>query len=399
MRDTRQVMREVLQGRFVNEAEDLRVELGRQGLRRAKPVGKRMGKSVYAHRDYEGGIVPEDVLERARKVLAESDPEMSDRYNAVKFDEDTKAVTFQHSPDFDEAEEPTVGDSVKIATNGGVSVTKQKQDPQIWHHKWMWVSDDYKGFDVPASMKRSLQWTSELKPGESSRIGTRSFWDNIRGRWDEGWDFYHAVMHLLEFRGTLTQDEIDSTTKTCRTSSKGSSWGDKSKLHSWFRDNYKKKESGTILDFGSGNPPTHGMKLRKAGYQIDFYEHGDNFDPQVHTKDALQREYDIVMASKVLNVQPNPEALQATLNQMRGAMKPDGVLLANYPEPRKVMGKGDKPLSPADVMKVMEKFFKSVKYAKGTSSSPIFIAKLRGKVEEALVECLEEAFATPYKIS
>jgi hypothetical protein len=203
----------------------------------------------------------------------------------------------------------------------------------------------------------------------------------------------------MEFRTALTPDEVEATTKTCRTGSKGSSWGDKSKLHSWFRDNYRKGEAGTILDFGSGNPPTHGMKLRKAGYQIDFYDHGDNFDPEVHTKDALQRKYDIVMASKVLNVQPNPEALQATLSQMRQALKPDGILLANYPEPRKVMGKGDKPLSPADVMKVMEKFFKSVKYAKGTSSSPIFIAKLNGQVEESLIIGLEEAFVTPYKIS
>jgi hypothetical protein len=384
-------MREVLQGRFVSASEDLRVELGRLGLRRAKPVGKKVGKAVYAHRDYEGEIVPEDVLSRALKVLEKESPEMAKNYNAVKYDTGEKAVTFQHSPDFDEADEPTVGDSVKIRTNGGVSVTKQKQDPQIWHHKWMWVSDDYRGFDVPASMKRSLQWFKKLKPGESSRIGTKSFWDKIRGRWEEGWRVYYAAMMLLEFRTSLTQDEIDSTVKTCRTGSKGSTWGDKSKLHAWFRDEYK-KDAGTILDFGAGNPPTHGMKLRKAGYQIDFYDHGKNFDPAVHTRDALQKKYDIVLASKVLNVQPNPEALQATLSQMRQAVKPDGVLLANYPEPRKIEGKGGKPLSPADVMKVMEKFFKSVKYAKGTSSSPIFIAKLQGQVEESFVASLNESF-------
>jgi len=38
-----------------------------------------------------------------------------------------------------------------VKSDGSVVITPQKKDPQIWHHKWMWVEDGYKGFNVEES--------------------------------------------------------------------------------------------------------------------------------------------------------------------------------------------------------------------------------------------------------
>jgi hypothetical protein len=351
---TRQIMR-----RMLCENEDpLLKELASRGLRRSEPVGKSIGGSVYAHKNYEGHVVPADVLREAKAVLRGADVQHLRKYNAVKYDTSSGTVTFQESPDFDEADEPIVGKSVRVGKDGSVAVTEVKADPQIWHHKWMWVDDDYQGFDVRASKERSLLWTDEVDAGEKSRIGTKSFWDKIRGRWDESWGMYSAAVLLLELRGQLTPDEVAATVATCRTGHKGSSWGDKSKLHKHLRGNFG-RDVGRILDFGSGNPPTHGQALRKSGYDVTFHDHGDNFDPNVHDANALNQQYDVVLASKVLNVQPNPEALQATISQMAGCVKPNGVLLANYPEPHKVAGKNG-PLSIEDIQKAIQRAIPSV---------------------------------------
>ena len=46
---------------------------------------------------------------------------------------------------------------------------------QIWHHKWMWVKNDYKGFDVQESYEWSKLWTSKIK--DTSGIGSIPIWN------------------------------------------------------------------------------------------------------------------------------------------------------------------------------------------------------------------------------
>jgi hypothetical protein len=49
-------------------------------------------------------------------------------------------------------------------------------DPYIYHHKWLFVSDDYEEFDVEASKSRSERWMA-LTDVDRSRIGRKSYWD------------------------------------------------------------------------------------------------------------------------------------------------------------------------------------------------------------------------------
>ena len=55
---------------------------------------------------------------------------------------------------------------------------------QIYHHKWLFVKDDYKGFNVDNSVKRSMAWLplrkeNKIKNVNWSSIGRQKTWDNV----------------------------------------------------------------------------------------------------------------------------------------------------------------------------------------------------------------------------
>ena len=96
-------------------------------------------------------------------------------YTVIKHNEMNGNVSFIHCPDFDEAEEPSTGDYAVVKADGTVSLHKSLEDPYIYHHKWLFVADDYEGFDVAASQARSLAWLA-LDDVDKSRIGRASYW-------------------------------------------------------------------------------------------------------------------------------------------------------------------------------------------------------------------------------
>jgi hypothetical protein len=71
-------------------------------------------------------------------------------------------------------------------------------DPYIYHHKWLFVADDYDGFDVEESKARSDAWLA-LPEVDKSRIGRACYWHT------------HVVPRL------------DEQAATCRSSGHGSS--------------------------------------------------------------------------------------------------------------------------------------------------------------------------------
>lgn len=138
--------------------------------------GKKMGHDLYVHKDYADTHpnIPKDELEKAKSVLPKDH-----KYTAIKYNKKDKSFSFIHSPDFDKSDEPISGHAIKVHSDGRTTETKQKKDPQIWHHKWQWVGDDYKGFNVEKSKERSKHWRSVVGTDKavSSRIGTKSYWD------------------------------------------------------------------------------------------------------------------------------------------------------------------------------------------------------------------------------
>ena len=145
-----------------------------------RQAGKKIGNCIYIHRQYRGEIVPPDVWHHALTVL-DGEP---DGYTGIRYNRKTRELTFQWSPDFDTNPEPTLGRSLSVRPDGTVKKTYPQKDPMIWHHKWLWVKDDYSGFDVEESKARSKQWESHVTKNEKRRIGRESFWDSIRKRWE-----------------------------------------------------------------------------------------------------------------------------------------------------------------------------------------------------------------------
>lgn len=158
---------------YITESETEQ-QLKKLGLRRGGAgykVGKVIGGEVYAHKQYEEQF-PQDELKTAKAVLPKDFT-----YDAVKYNPKTKVFSFIKSNDFDEKHEPSVHGGITVKPDG--TYKPFKDTGWIWHHKWMWVGDDYKGFDVERSKQRSKEWTDVVnKKGISkSKIGQRKFWD------------------------------------------------------------------------------------------------------------------------------------------------------------------------------------------------------------------------------
>ncbi|EOU2097118.1 hypothetical protein C0L75_03095 [Clostridium perfringens] len=104
-----------------------------------------------------------------------------DTYEVIKINTKKISITFIESEDWDVAREPVVGQAYRVDENGDVRIIKQKSNPQIYHHKWMFVGEDYKGFDLEESKRWSEQWqkilpnTKEIK----SRIGYKKYWEEF----------------------------------------------------------------------------------------------------------------------------------------------------------------------------------------------------------------------------
>lgn len=143
---------------------------------------KRIGPKTWAHRSYAAREFPAQKLRRAQAVVERDYP--GHDWVVVRHNAEDGSFAFVDSPDFDTAAEPVVGDSVLVYPDGTTRLTRQAADPQIWHHKHLFVDDDYAGFDVEASRTRSAEWGPHVRADERRRMGRRSVWEEMRPRWE-----------------------------------------------------------------------------------------------------------------------------------------------------------------------------------------------------------------------
>ena len=128
-------------------------------------VGKLIDDSVYVHRRYMKKVIPNDLLEWILKYLP-----YGTEYNTVMWDRRLDTIRFDEALNFDTEREPCAGNFVVIDLNGNI---EHRKTSAIWHHKWLWVKDGYKEFDVKESYEWSKLWLSKL--GESAS-GSSDIW-------------------------------------------------------------------------------------------------------------------------------------------------------------------------------------------------------------------------------
>jgi len=135
-------------------------------------VGKKIKGNLYVHKSSEK-VIPN--LNSFKAKL----PKGYD-YDIVKYNEKDKNVSFIKSPNWNSAQEPLATTGLKVS-DGKI---KKLNINQIYHHKWLFVKDDYKGFNVDDSVKRSLAWLplrkeDKIKNVKWSSIGRQKAWNTV----------------------------------------------------------------------------------------------------------------------------------------------------------------------------------------------------------------------------
>lgn len=159
---------------------DIQSELKKYKLKRYKnKVGKDIGGFVYFHKNYikEFPLWEDNIINKSKLLPKDF------KWNTLKYNTKLGNVTFINSPNFDTADEPISADNYTVDNDGNLKHYKFPNNPSIWHHKWIWVMDDYKGFNVEESKKRSIFWNKELEgyhdPKIRSKIGSAKIWNEL----------------------------------------------------------------------------------------------------------------------------------------------------------------------------------------------------------------------------
>ena len=135
-------------------------------------VGKFIGGQLYVHKSRfttEGTNIPASIV----KSFKAASKKVPFEFNAVRWNPKTNELLFQEAPDFDVVDEPHVGRMWSSKTR------KETFSSNVWHHKWQWVGDNYKGFSVSESKSRSRHWMAHTAVGSRAGIGSDKNWQPI----------------------------------------------------------------------------------------------------------------------------------------------------------------------------------------------------------------------------
>lgn len=123
-------------------------------------VGKAVGSKIYVHINSRFNIVPVDIWEKAKQMLVDNNWSPGMFYTLCYDLKKPHVVRFDVCDGFLTEREPVVGWMVFVDTETG-SVWS-KYNPQIYHHKWLWVPEGFLGFDTHESYEWSKHWLSLL---------------------------------------------------------------------------------------------------------------------------------------------------------------------------------------------------------------------------------------------
>ena len=227
------------------------------------------------------------------------------------------------------ADEPIVGDAILIRGDGSQRFIQQKKSPQIYHHKWLFVNDGYTGFNTEESKNRSIIWL-KVPNIEFNKIGYKSYWDsNVVPHINENTTMKKELIREMSYTD-ISDEEILKANKSSRSSG---AVGPKAitprMVLQYIKDTGNKNIK--ILDFGSGKDAKHTYSLRDMGLDVTAHDFSANIRDEHHDPNALEKVYDIIFASNVLNVQGSENMMRRTIEDILKTMNEGSVFIANFP--------------------------------------------------------------------
>lgn len=333
---------------------EIEKQLKTWGLKRASDnVGKKIDKNIWLHKDYINDFITKENFEKYSQNIP------SDfKYQIIRYNEKENEIMFIKASDFDNSHEPVIEDAYKVKLENNeykTSYTKaNEKNPLIYHHKWLFVKDDYKGFDVAKSKERSFEWKSVLGVNKelSNKIGRKDFWDkwlaenNLRGREENKMEEKELhefkkdsdIQNFIEKKAKEKMDEVlnvwdiylenkvtqsETSAKTARVQIPRSV-----KIIESFNlsQDYHK-----VLDIGcgSGNAPNK-QAIESLGME---YKGCDPFNKTKEEnlkvlKERWQGQSDLITLNNVLNTVPEKDVRNGILRQAKDAMKEkEGLLI------------------------------------------------------------------------
>ena len=123
-------------------------------------VGKQVGSKIYIHINSRFNIIPANVFEMSKQLLIKNNWSPGLFYTLCYDLKKPHIVRFDVCDGFLTEREPVVGWMVFVDTDTGR--VWSKYNPQIYHHKWLWVPEGFLGFDTHESYEWSKHWLSML---------------------------------------------------------------------------------------------------------------------------------------------------------------------------------------------------------------------------------------------
>ena len=169
--------------RIVESSDIIKTKNGSIIKRSKYDVGKDIGDCIYIKTDYVFDVMDKKMWFKFLEYLNNNENwnKVINRErggNILKIKKDFSSVTLINSPDFDISEEPYIKNWLKVDLNNKKTIYGESnpENPPIYHHKWLFVKDNYDGFNVESSKRRSKLWLS-LSGIDFSRIGYKKYWE------------------------------------------------------------------------------------------------------------------------------------------------------------------------------------------------------------------------------
>ena len=143
---------------------------------------KRVGYNLYAHKSNIAELkskLSERLIGYLDAVIICMEKEIDAPYHIIKVDTKGEKISLIECFDWDKHYEPIVGDSYCFDISKG-TYSMKKGGTKVYHHRWMFVSENYKGFDLEKSKQRTwMLWDIPEFQECKNKVGSLKYWEEF----------------------------------------------------------------------------------------------------------------------------------------------------------------------------------------------------------------------------